>query len=214
MQATIRNIIPLSATVTSFVFEPERPLDYIAGQFADITLPHKADELGITRQFTLSSSPTEPHGAFTVRFPDTSSSFKHALKQLKPGDLFHISGSLGDFVLPRISSTPLVWIAGGIGITPFRSHAVWLAAADEHRDITLHHRTSDDTRLWRNEFNKINLTPHDYTSAKDLQSRLHANPEALYYIAGSPDFTRTIQESLIKKDVGPDKIVTDAFLGY
>jgi ferredoxin-NADP reductase len=166
------------------------------------------------RQFTLSSSPTEQLPTCTVRFPDVGSSFKRWLQDLKPGDPILVSDPLGDFVLPRVPSVPLVWIAGGIGVTPFRSQAMWLMSEDDHRDITFYHRTGDDTRLWRDVFADAAIVPADYTTQASLLSDLRAKPEALYYIAGSPVFIENVRTQLSKKDVHADQMVTDAFLGY
>ena len=73
----------------------------------------------------------------TTKFNNESSSFKKALKQLQPGDEILMSDPMGDFVLPMLIQTPLIFVAGGIGITPFHSILSWLTATKENRPIKL-----------------------------------------------------------------------------
>src|ERR1035437_6534264 len=99
-----------SDNIISFWFEPEKPMNYLAGQFIEINLPHpSSDDRGVKRWFTLSSSPSDaPLVSITTKFNDKSSSFKAALKNLKPGDMVDMSEPMGDFVLPKDPSIPLV----------------------------------------------------------------------------------------------------------
>src|ERR1035438_226526 len=82
-----------SKTINSFWFDPERPLDYIAGQFIEMTIEHdEPDDRGIKRWFTVSSSPCDaPLISITTKFSDPSSSFKKALHGLKKADQVTIS---------------------------------------------------------------------------------------------------------------------------
>src|SRR6185369_15796787 len=103
----------------SFWFRPERPVDYIAGQFTEIYLPHSgADSRGERRWFTLSSSPTDALVSITTQFiPTEGSTFKKELFGLRPGAALKLADPMGDFVLPKDPSIPLLFIAGGLGIT-------------------------------------------------------------------------------------------------
>jgi len=145
IKLTLTRVTDESPTIRTFHFTPERPLDHQAGQFIELYLPHDStDNKGDHRWFTLSNSPTENEVAITVDTPlkpAIISSFKQALWQLQSGDAAQASDPLGDFVLPLNEATPLVWIAGGISITPFRSMAVWIADNKEARQIQLIHST-------------------------------------------------------------------------
>ena len=117
----------LSPNLYEFVFEPSRPVRYEAGQYMAWTLAHKRpDRRGNRRNFTLASSPTEPTIRAAVRLSSGGSSYKRSLVGLEPGDQLVGSQLAGDFTLPHNPSRRLVWIAGGIGITPFRSMAKYL----------------------------------------------------------------------------------------
>ena len=113
----------LTPETHEFTFRPKRPIAYQPGQFVELTVPHKgADRRGLRRSFSISSPPAAD-GTVTValRVPDKSSSFKRAMVDLEPGTRVHATGVGGDFVLPADPTTPVVLVAGGIGITPFIS---------------------------------------------------------------------------------------------
>lgn len=121
-----------------FVFAVNPPLRYTAGQYLEWTLPHAAaDTRGIRRYFTIASSPTEKDLRIGVRMGSEVSTFKKKLSQLVPGDQLTAGPLDGDFVLPKKVTQKLAFIAGGIGITPFRSMIKYLTDTHEHRDIVL-----------------------------------------------------------------------------
>ena len=128
-----------AANITTFYFKLEAPVRYTAGQYIELTLEHpRPDDRGQKRWFTLSSSPTDPFLSITTKFAGTEgSSFKKALHQLEPGRALRMSEPMGDFVLPKLVQTPLVFVCGGIGITPFHSILTWLTATNESRPITM-----------------------------------------------------------------------------
>ena len=120
-------------------FEKPKDFTYQPGQFVEVVLQHAhPDDRGEKRWFTLSSSPTEPDLVIRTRFVDDKrSSFKNALAHLEPGDSLEAKGPDGDFVLPGRDKR-LVWVAGGIGITPFRSQLKYLLDTDDlDREIIL-----------------------------------------------------------------------------
>jgi len=128
----------LAPTVTELVFQPDRPVNFQPGQYLEWTLPHrKPDTRGNRRYFTIASSPTEPTLRLGSKFYDRPSTFKQALQTLSPGAKVLAGQLAGDFVLPKDKSQKLVFIAGGIGITPFRSMLQFLLDKKQPRPITL-----------------------------------------------------------------------------
>lgn len=129
---------PLSHDSTDFSLKPERPFTYKAGQYMEFTFQHPhTDARGARRYFTLASSPTEKEVHLGIKFYEPSSSFKRALDNITSNSKI-IAGQLGgDFTLPADASRKLVFIAGGIGITPFRSMLKYLTDTNEKRDIVL-----------------------------------------------------------------------------
>ena len=102
------------------------------------TLPHtKPDSRGNRRYFTIASSPTEDKIHIGIKVPDQPSSFKSAF-QIFPKESEVVASRLsGNFVLPKDHSQKVVGIAGGIGITPFRSMAKFLIDSREKRDMVI-----------------------------------------------------------------------------
>jgi ferredoxin-NADP reductase len=106
---------------TSFFFQTESSLQFRAGQYLRYTLPHSdPDSRGVTRSFSIASSPWEPLIRLTTRLSTPASTFKQALACLRPGAIVEASGPFGNFVYADSDLSP-VFIAGGIGITPVRS---------------------------------------------------------------------------------------------
>jgi glycine betaine catabolism B len=121
-----------------FIFATSHKLAFAPGQFMEWTLGHEdSDSRGNRRYFTLASAPTESNVRLGVRFNDPSSSYKQALLELNQDDSI-IAGQLaGDFTLPKNPNQPLIFIAGGIGITPYRSMIKYLLDNHQKRPITL-----------------------------------------------------------------------------
>lgn len=136
--------VRLSPRIYEFVFQPDGKLDYLPGQYMAWTMPYdRSDDRGNRRSFTVASSPTEETVRLGVKFYQPSSTFKTRLQALEPGATLTAGQLSGDFVLPGDTATKLVFIAGGIGVTPFRSMAKYIADKQEQRDIVLFHVVSD-----------------------------------------------------------------------
>ncbi len=110
--------------VYSFIFSREG-IEFEAGQHFIFILPHaKSDNRSVFRVFSISSAPAEDHIAITTRFfGEKSSSFKRALMEMKAGDSITVRGPspLSDVFKIKDQGGKFVFIAGGIGITPFHS---------------------------------------------------------------------------------------------
>ena len=137
---------PLTPTADELVFAPSRPVAFTAGQFIELTLSHpKPDMRGIRRSFSLTNAPGDEHLRLGVKFYEPSSSFKRALRAMPIGTIVQTTGIAGEFVLPQNPHQKLLFIAGGIGITPFISHI--LACNDQPRDIILLYFVRDATEI-------------------------------------------------------------------
>jgi len=124
--------------VYHFTFAPDKKLDFRPGQYLEWTLGHEhPDSRGNRRYFTIASSPTEPTAMLGIKFYDKPSSFKQTLLSLEPGDTIMAAQLAGGFVLPKDKKKKLVFIAGGIGVTPFRSMLKYLADRGEKRSVTM-----------------------------------------------------------------------------
>lgn len=128
----------MAPDIVDFVFKPSQKLSFVPGQYMEFTLDHDhPDSRGNRRYFTLASSPTENLVHLGVRFYEQGSSFKKAMSRMSNRMTFVGAQIAGDFTLPADPEQKLVFIAGGIGITPFRSMLKYLLDVQERRDIVL-----------------------------------------------------------------------------
>ncbi len=124
--------------VYDFIFSKKEPFVFKPGQYLEWTVsPKNADNRGNRRYFTIASSPADKNITMGVKFYPESSTFKQQLLSMPVGSEIVASQLAGEFVLPKNRDTKLVFIAGGIGVTPFRSMIKHLIDAGEKRDIVL-----------------------------------------------------------------------------
>jgi ferredoxin-NADP reductase len=104
-----------------FQFEKPPGMTFKAGQFMDLTLvdPPETDAEGNTRGFSINSAPDDPELTFTTRLRDTA--FKRVLRTMPLGTAIKVEGPFGNLTIHNDPRRPAVLLAGGIGITPFRS---------------------------------------------------------------------------------------------
>jgi glycine betaine catabolism B len=146
---------------------------YLSNQAIRLALPGVDDPWGAVRLFSMSSSPSEPGQiAVTCKISDTP--FKQALAQLRPGDPAEIYGPLGTFLYDP--TRPGVFLAGGIGITPFRGmlrYAVDSGGASENR--LLYSARVPEEFVFREELNAMaGASPHvqvHYTVTRPTESK-------------------------------------------
>lgn len=212
-----------------FYFKPLQPLHYIAGQFTELLLPHdNADDRGERRWFTISSAPHEEYVAITARVPATdSSSFKKELMGLQAGDSVTLALPMGDFVLPKDVRIPLLFVAAGIGSTPFRSMLADMFHRKEQRDVTMLHAVRTSEEIAFPDFfadlgakHKIVLSepPADWSGhAGHLTSDFvlqHIDANHYVYIAGPEELVEVLDTQLKEKGVSRRHIFSDYFPGY
>ncbi len=210
----------IAKNIKRYDFKPEKKISQTAGQYVEITLRHKnPDDRGEQRWFTLSSSPTAKYLAITTKqIADKASSFKQALDHLKPGETVNISDPMGDFVLPADESIPLVFVAGGIGITPFLSIIEYLRATQQKRQIALLYAVSSkDEAVDLGKYKQV--IQHNQLVLGRLNGQLiydQANKldNPLIYVSGPENMVEALTKELEQMGVKKAKIVGDFFPGY
>jgi ferredoxin-NADP reductase len=222
--ATLESIEKQGETTYTLWFKPSVSIDYTAGQFIEIYLPHNADDRGTHRWFTLSSSPSEPFIGITTRTLPHQSSFKKTLFSLQPGDTVQVSQAMGDFVLPIQKSIPIIFLVRGIGITPIRSILKYLQDSKEDRAITIVYsaRDAEDalfTDLIDSVATKIDILqlPSLIDTGTPVQKTVEYTkkiPDARVYISGPEQFVEKAYNQLLSSNIKASSIVTDYFQGY
>jgi ferredoxin-NADP reductase len=220
-----------AANIRTFYFKPEQPVHYTAGQYTELTVPHlHPDKRGSKRWFTLSSSPTDELLSITTKFAaEKGSSFKRALRKLQPGTELHMATPMGDFVLPKLIQTPLVFVAGGIGITPFHSILTWLAATHESRPIKLLYGVrSEDEIIFQDTFDKAGQHATIIVSQPEPawggeRGQLNAElilgleqpaDDTLVYVSGPEPMVQALAKDLHRAGLAKHQIVSDEFPNY
>ncbi|MHA7281776.1 FAD-dependent oxidoreductase [Arthrobacter sp. TMS2-4] len=225
----------LTPTSTELVFEPEHPVRFRAGQYMELTLPHRGvDSRGSRRVFSITSAPQQRDAVtFGLRTTDAGSSFKSALLALP--DNARVTGTLvgGDFHLPRDPAAPLLLVAGGIGVTPFISQLRDLAERGEERDVVLAYAVRTEQEIaFRDELAGLGTrvvlfvpTTGDAPALPGEWSFAGAEPTAdallaavpdlarrKVLVSGSPAFIGRVRAAV--RTAGVSRVTTDAFLGY
>ncbi len=221
-----------STSIISFWFRVVQPISFIPGQYIEFDLPHTmADDRGITRWFTLTSTPNDlPMISFTTRYSNASSSFKRELLRLKKGSVIHLLEPIGDFVLPIDPSIPLFFIAGGIGATPFVSIVKWLHHNHLKRTISFMYAVENQDDLIAEELfssyrmNRLTIVHHPKSNWQGQTGTLdgkrildfvgHQTNSALIYLAGSDKMVDRLNKELIHLGVSRSNLVLDYYGGY
>ncbi len=218
-----------------FIFAPDRAFSFRPGQYLEWTLAHHpADTRGNRRYFTIASSPTENTVRLGVKFYEPQSSFKRTLVAMKVNDTISASSLAGDFVLPKDPKKKLVFIAGGIGITPFRSMVQYLLDTKDARPVTLLYSNKTASEIaYKNVFDKaaqeIGLKtiyavtnesspiPGFYNGFIDGALIARAIPdykERTFYISGPHGMVTAFKKTLRDMDIPFYHIKTDYFPGF
>lgn len=210
--------------VSVFTFESNRKFKFNPGQFLLYTLPHSStDQRGSRRYFSIASSPTEVDLMLVTKFFEAGSSFKHSLSQLKKDALLFATNLDGDFTIPKNSNKPLVMIAGGVGISPFRSMVKYMIDRQIKKDVQLIYSVNTEEELMFKDIfsgaEKLGLKPSyivgEKITADLLKSRISNPAKALFYISGPPFMVRSVKSMLIS-ELGINRflIKSDYFPGY
>ncbi|MCU0677978.1 MAG: hypothetical protein MUF19_00115 [Candidatus Pacebacteria bacterium] len=125
----------VTPSVHELTFSKPADFRFRAGQYLEWMLPHRSDSRGVRRYFTIASAPHEETLRVAFKVPPNASTFKQEMLKLEPGNTIVGSQLAGDFLLPKDPTIKLGFIAGGIGVTPFVSHATAIAASHEKRDL-------------------------------------------------------------------------------
>lgn len=221
----------------AFQFEKPKDWTFKAGQFIDITLPDppETDAEGNTRGFSIASAPQEDFLMVATRLRDTA--FKRSMKTVPLGTKVKVEGPFGNLVLHNNASRPCVMVAGGIGITPFRS--ILVRAAKErlaHRIFLFFSNRRPEDAPFLDELQALQKeNPNFHLIAtmtqmekshrswqgetglirQEMLSRHLKDVEnAIYYIAGPAAMVHGLHGVLNSTGIDDDDIRIEEFSGY
>lgn len=221
----------------AFHFEKPAGFAHQAGQNAVFTLVEapQTDAQGASRTFTLASAPHEPELMIATRMRD--SAYKRVLKSAAPGAPVRIDGPGGAMVLHENAARPAVFLAGGIGVTPFlcmARHAAKLCLP--HRITLFYSNRRPEDAAFLDELRALEQRNPNYrlvatmseaeTSSQpwegetgfiraDMLERYLENLRGpAYYLAGPPGMTMAMQSMLSALGVKENDINSEEFYGY
>ena len=221
----------------AFHFEKPSGFSFRAGQFADVTLtdPPETDAQGNTRTFSIASPPFANKLIFTTRMRDTA--FKRSLKKVPLTTKAKISPAAGSFTLHKNLERPAIFLAGGIGITPFfsmvqqadrdrLSQELYLFYSNRRPEDAAFLDTLKASETTNSNFRLICTMTEMSKSKKEwkgetapidremLCGHLTNLKGPIYYIAGPPSMVTALREMLVSAGVEKNDIRTDEFVGY
>jgi len=216
---------PVTGNVVSFVFEPEAAITWEPGQYMHYVLPHpQADDRGTERWFTNSAAPSEGRVMISTRIDsEHGSSFKRALLALKAGDEVEADGPEGDFTAED-ESRNYIFVAGGIGITPFRSILQEAHAQGKQLKVDLLYANRDQNIPFQDELEKLTAdNPNlkvDYVvqprslTAEVIKQHADNTDNPLIYLSGPAPMVKSFAEELKNLGVDEAAVKLDDFPGY
>jgi ferredoxin-NADP reductase len=232
---TLKEKIKLSDDIYDFVFTPDRKFNFIAGQYMEWTYGHpNTDDRGNRRYFTLANSPTESDIRLGVKFyrqsrPSSayqnSSSYKMAMLNMKVGEKITAGNLMGDFILPKDMTKKLVFVAGGIGVTPFRSILKYMIDTKEKRDIVLLYTDKTQNKfVYRDIFEaamaafglKVLYVATEESGHADgnyIMTYITDYLTRTFYVSGSNRMVKGFEDILKSINVPKNQVVTDFFPG-
>jgi ferredoxin-NADP reductase len=235
MRATIKEKREVAKGTLLVVFDlGGEEVEFRPGQYFWVELPNRGhdDEKGLRRHISVVTSPTE-RGVLGLctRLRDTA--FKRTLAELEVGDEVDVEQPKGDYRLPEDTSREYVFVAGGIGITVFRSMLRYIRDTGEPYRVTLVYSNRDrestpfldELQALERELDgfRLVLTMTD-DEGWEGESR-HLNADVLrehlgdlngftFLIAGPPPMVESVVESLQAAGVPEEQLLPDRFSGY
>jgi ferredoxin-NADP reductase len=210
-------------------------VDFTPGQYFFVTLPDVGhqDERGLRRHITVVTSPNE-RGVLGLATRLRDSAFKRTLEELPVGTEVDVEQPKGSFALPEDTARPLVFVAGGIGITVFRSMLLYIHEDRLPYRLTLIYSNRDrestafldelrglegelpDFRLiltmtqdpgWNGETRKVDAQFVRDQLGEDLNG-------FTFMVAGPPPMTEGVQQALAEAGVAEANVIAERFSGY
>jgi ferredoxin-NADP reductase len=226
----------LAAEVTVFHIEKPEGFRFLAGQYCLVSVPDIGfqDNRGLRRPFSISSSPLEEELLFVTRL--SGSAVKRTMAEMPPGTAITLGQPYGFLTLPENTAIPLAFLAGGVGIAPFRSLCRYATDAVTGHQITLFYsgRTLEETPFLeelqhmpeQNSRLRVVATmtrvaedpkkwsgPTGRLSAAMIKGYCATWGSAEYYIAGPPVMADAMKQTLEEMHIPQERIKIELFAG-
>lgn len=210
---------------------------FVAGQAVYIVIPglKKADAKGHIRTFSIASAPRDAELEIATRQTDTS--FKRYLATADIGSAVQIEGPYGDLALHEDANRPAVFLAGGIGVTPFRSMALDAANRGlQHRLFLFYSNRKPEDAAYLAELRELEqknprfklistfteggaslpggVVENGHINAEMLAKHVGDLTSPIFYVAGPPAMVSAMEGLLKSAGVSQANVHAEKFAGY
>jgi ferredoxin-NADP reductase len=224
----------LDGNVTVFRFTKPEDYRFIAGQWCYVYVSRAGyeDDGGLGRVLTIASSPLEEDLIFVTELGD--SAMKRRMAELTRGDRVVLGPPMGSMTLPTRTEAPLLFLAEGIGVAPFRSICRYVSDARTGHVVTLLYAGKrPEATPFLDDFMHIAKRYPDFSlvvtmtnisegqstwnglrgplSEEFIKARCPVWTQAIYYIAALPQRARALEETVAKLGIPPGRIRVEAF---
>ena len=241
MQLQLIDKKQVAPDITTFYFRPDMPVAWKPGQFLRYRIPQTSpDDRGENRFFSIASAPYEGHVQLTTRFAaEKGSTFKNELQKLEVGQGVEGFGPSGHFSMDD-PNHQYVFIAGGIGITPFRAILMELDHNNLPLNVTLLYANRGKEAIFKDELEKLAKKHPEFKinyivsdePVQDLKlsenvrilpgkidaqmiQALAPNPQsAIFYISGPEPMVLSLEQVVNSLGVPNENMKRDYFPGY
>ncbi len=233
---TLKEMRDVADGTRLFIFDKPEGYVFEAGQYVAMEVPMiegiDLDKRGLIRSLSIASAPCESELFFSMR--RSMSSFKQVCWAMTPGMTVTITKAVGFFTVPKDNQKPIIFLVGGIGVTPVRSILKQAEYEKSVRDFTFFYsnRFTKDA-AFNEEMKNIKLDHFRYVTvlskstdacsemndergyicADMLKKYIKDVSDSLYYIVGSPYFSEAIEKMLADLGVSKENCHMDPFTG-
>ena len=233
---TLRRHEAIADQTAAFYFDKPADFTFVPGQSLDLTLltAGDTDASGNSRTFSIASAPGDAELVVATRLRD--SAFKRVLAAMSVDSVLQASGPSGTFTLASDESHPVVFLAGGIGITPFRSMLRDEVASGRTRAVWLFYsNTAPEAAAFLDELQALAVTMPSFQFVPTMTGEVPSvrgwngltgmidaamlgrhlpllGPH--YYVAGPPAMVVAMQQMLEDAGVSSANVHAEEFAGY
>ncbi|MBM7616110.1 FAD-dependent oxidoreductase [Alkaliphilus hydrothermalis] len=210
--------------IVTFIFKPQEKLQWKSGQHGIFFINHVKIKKS-SRAFSIASTPDDGEIMISMRITKEPSEYKKALMTMAEGTTITMRGPIGSFYVEE--NNPVLMVAGGIGITPYRALIKEVSQSQNTKilpkSITLLYLDSKEQYIYHNEFQEMSQDPKinikHLNSRESLKKEMEDfinqhNNEGKYYLSGSGTMVKELKQTLKDKGISKKQIKNDIFIGY
>ena len=227
-QSCILKVHSIAENTTEVFVQRPAHFSFSAGQYVQVGVPRLqySDEKGRSRVFSIASSPHESNH-IAVAFRDTGSGFKRTLAEMKAGDPVVIEGPYGSYILSDETNSPLVLVAGGIGITPHISMIRFASEKKMRIPITLVYANRsyksaayiEELKVLERDNKQFTLQLHmgsidEHCIMKAVQNVAQNKEAAAWLLSGPPAMVDRVRGILSLLGIDERRVFFEPFVGY